>query len=168
MKTLRTYKQFLNEGAMSELYIIAVQSENFDDFMSGYRQFMKEGNKDTDIDDSTRQWLNDIYQQAKEMELQQENYSDDSDTSINCPRIINWNDFVKKFNITFPELESRTYSVDTNEPCTLKELVLDNAQAVLCDDITELDEYIPLRQIIALKPGETYYGGNGADVERLT
>lgn len=71
MKTVKTYQQFLNEGAMSELYIIAVESENFDEFINGYREFMKGRNRDSNVDDNTRQWLNQIYQDARQEEIEE-------------------------------------------------------------------------------------------------
>ena len=77
--------------------------------------------------------------------------------------------FCSKFNISKKELYSRFYSVDNSEKVSLIDLLNINKDSVMAEDILDLDNYIPVKEILNLEVGETYYsGGMGADVERIS
>ena len=77
--------------------------------------------------------------------------------------------FCFKFNISIDDLYKRKYIVDNSEPVTLLDFLEINRDAVMANDIIDLDNYIPVKEILNLEVGETYYsGGMGADVERIS
>jgi hypothetical protein len=78
--------------------------------------------------------------------------------------------FCDKWGISKGELSSRTYSVDESEPVTLIDLININTDAVMAPSIDELEQFIPLTQIMELGVGETYEPGPmmGAPVKRIS
>jgi hypothetical protein len=87
--------------------------------------------------------------------------------NFNIPTINDWINFCDTFNINIEELTDRMYSVDLDLPCTLKELLEINCDALGCK-LNSLTDEIPIIEILKLEPGQTYYsGGHGADIERI-
>lgn len=67
---------------------------------------------------------------------------------------LDWNDFKTSYGLTDKDLDERTYSIDyDNDTCTLREFILDNAEALMMD-IMDLGAEIPISDIIDLKVGE--------------
>ena len=75
-------------------------------------------------------------------------------------------EFCQKYNITEDDLKNRTYSVDGSDPVKLIYFINVNTDAVMAYDILDLENHIPLKEIIELKVGETY--GMGVDVTRIS
>lgn len=57
------------------------------------------------------------------------------------------------------DLDTMTFSVDTQEPCTLIELLEANIESWRAEDLVE---------ILSLEVGEILPGGMGADVQRIS
>jgi 4-diphosphocytidyl-2C-methyl-D-erythritol kinase len=54
-------------------------------------------------------------------------------------------------------------------PIPLSDILEINKDSVMAKDILDLDNYIPVKEILNLEVGEIYYsGGMGADVERIS
>lgn len=66
-----------------------------------------------------------------------------------------WEDFKRSYGLTDKDLDERKYSVDYDtHHCTLREFIVDNADAMMID-IMDLGAEIPISDIIDLKVGET-------------
>lgn len=77
--------------------------------------------------------------------------------------------FCSEFNISIDDLHIRKYSVDESEPTNLLNFLEVNKDAVMANDILDLAKYIPVKEILNLEIGETYYSrGPGADVKRIS
>lgn len=59
------FKQF--EGAMSNLYLLAHESETIDDFIEAYKNMMIDRGRDASVSAETRTWLEEIYDDAREI-----------------------------------------------------------------------------------------------------
>jgi len=76
--------------------------------------------------------------------------------------------FCEKYNLTLDEFTSRTYSVDSNEPSSLIEILVVNMDAVDVKDIFEFMSDPDWQAIVKLEVGERHEPGMGADVKRIS
>lgn len=72
-RRIPTYEQYalnesissLGEGIMSELDILAQESDTFEDFIKTFTKYTKDNKINMKVDKGTRDWLEELYNESK-------------------------------------------------------------------------------------------------------